>query len=141
MRVHVHVQVGDVHVRLPDELELVVAKLHELARGLRHGGQLIEGGGARDRVGGLVHVLDFVLHRTIVLRHNALDGRRVRGAPIARILVEELDDFSHLRVDQFLTIRWGQSLAVGRAMAAWVLAVCGAPASHRGSHRRRSSRR
>ena len=46
MREHVLVQVGDVHVRLPDELELVVAELDEAAGRDRHGGQEADGRGA-----------------------------------------------------------------------------------------------
>eukprot|EP00964_Phaeocystis_antarctica_P100898 scaffold66436_cov45-Phaeocystis_antarctica.AAC.2 len=91
-------QVGDVHARLPDELELVVAELDKLARGLRHGGQGLEEGLARDRVRGLValEVLDAVDHLALDVRLHALDRRRVRGAPDAREGVEELDDVARL---------------------------------------------
>ena len=50
VRVHVLVQVGDVHVWLPDELELVVAELDEHARGLGHGGQVRDRALARDNM-------------------------------------------------------------------------------------------
>ena len=76
---HVLMQVGNVHVRLPDELELVVAELDEAAGRHGHGGQRVEGCGPGDLILGLVLVLDFVLDRAVGIRVDAQDSCGVPG--------------------------------------------------------------
>jgi hypothetical protein len=81
---HILVQVGDVHVRFPDEFELVVAELDETAGRDRHGGQCVEACGTGDRVLGLILVLDAVDDLAVDTRGYGLDRRgvpdRARGA-------------------------------------------------------------
>lgn len=76
---HVLMQVGDVHVRLPDELELIVAELDKAAGRHGHGGQLVQGCGPGDLMRGLVLVLDFVSDLAVGIRVNAQDSCGVTG--------------------------------------------------------------